>query len=454
MTRLAFSLLTTLPLLMPALPAQIKIPKLGEVIGLTPPPSTTGSQVVRLDMDSCKTRQCLAQKFPRPPEFFNTNAAAAYDPVRQGVWIGMDCSLACVDPASCRYICAPMAIPWAKKGLGALSLCPEGIGGLAFHNATNTLYIVDSRGFDLHQVKTGTNTDPTACSFQSDYCSIAANFPKNFYLGGLAIDQVRQLLFVGSYRLSSTAATHLYVASLVNRPGLPVVKRPWCGKLCDLTIPPVCPNNSATHTQITGLAFDSCRSILYITDSRTTSAYLFSLTGSGTNLACRLQLLKCCTSVVNSQGFHGLAVMPDLATSAGKSCTAAPCEACPQMVAGTRGDLALGNRHFAFTLDNAPNNVSAAVIGIGVGPCVTPGLNLGFCEAITINLRLRPLIFGVGVSGGTATCSGHGELRLPVGLQSQFCGLTLSTQWVVECRTRLGVGNGVTNCLAASVTSN
>ncbi len=448
----ALSLLLTLPILSLGLSAQIKLPKPGEVIGLRvakigsqPGPGKSG--VVRQDINTCKSSLCaLPQNFPN---VIQTNGGAAYDPVRGGVWIAASCLIACVDPVSCKYICKIQNPPWGSSGPAPLSPCAKGCAGLAFHNAQNTLYMVDSRGFDLHRVQLGSSTNPAACAFKSEVCSIAANFPKNYYLGGLAIDQVRQLLFVGSYKIIGTPAqTHLYVTSLVS-----TTVTHWCAKLCDLQIPGVCPGSKAQFTKITGLAFDSCRSILYITDANTTSAYAFTLTGSGRNLSCKLTLIKCCSSVVNGRGFHGLAVMPSRARPQGRSCTKSPCGNCPQMVAGTRGDAALGNKNFALTLSNAPTNVTAAILGIGVGPCVSPGLNLGFCQNITITPK-PPLIFGVKVLSGFTLCSGQAQLPLPVTLQSQFCGLTLSAQWVMECRTKAGVGHGVSNCLAFQVTSN
>ena len=222
------------------LSAQIKLPQPGEVIGLRVPklgsqPGPGKSGLVRQDINTCKSSLCaLPQNFPNA---IQTNGGAAYDPVRGGVWIAAICKIACVDPVSCKYICKPQNPPWGSTGPAPLSPCAKGCAGLAFHNAQNTLYMVDSRGFDLHRVQLGSSTDPAACAFKSEACNIAANFPKNYYLGGLAVDQVRQLLFVGSYKPFGTPkATHLYVASLVST----TVKKPWCAKLCDLKIPGVC----------------------------------------------------------------------------------------------------------------------------------------------------------------------------------------------------------------------
>ena len=106
-----------------------------------------------------------------------------------------------------------------------------------------------------------------------------------------------------------------------------------------------------------------------------------------------------------------------------------------------------------INIADVPANTTAAILGIGVGGCVSPGLNLGFCGNITIS-PTPPLIFGVKVLSGLGTCSGHAEFGLPVGLESKFCGLTISAQWVVACRGKQSVGYGVSNCVAAQLTSN
>ncbi|MEE9125918.1 MAG: hypothetical protein V3U11_02155, partial [Planctomycetota bacterium] len=155
----ALSLLLTLPILSLGLSAQIKLPKPGEVIGLRvakigsqPGPGKSG--VVRQDINTCKSSLCAPLNFPTQ---IHNNGGAAYDPVRGGVWLAASCQIACVDPVSCKYICKIQNPPWGSSGPAPLSPCAKGCAGLAFHNAQNTLYMVDSRGFDLHRVQLGSS---------------------------------------------------------------------------------------------------------------------------------------------------------------------------------------------------------------------------------------------------------------------------------------------------------
>ena len=141
-------------------------------------------------------------------------------------------------------------------------------------------------------------------------------------------------------------------------------------------------------------------------------------------------------------------------TTVGTTCTIAPCEVCPTMVAGTSGGApTLGNNGFALELNNAPANTQFAILGISQGACVLPGETflIPFCETIKV---AQPMDF-LGVmpfTAGISTCTTNISVPAQVPPDIIFVGWNLSMQWVISCDSASIVGRSVSNCVNFTIT--
>src|SRR5690606_32579898 len=100
----------------------------------------------------------------------------------------------------------------------------------------------------------------------------------------------------------------------------------WCQKRCELfggllrSFPPQCPSPKEIKPErITGLAFDSCRSLLYVTNGPWTTAYAYSAPGK-LEPTCEVRAAICCnypSEVLNDQ-YIGLAILPPAVESHGR----------------------------------------------------------------------------------------------------------------------------------------
>ncbi len=407
-------------------------------------PAIGSVKLVTQDVASCKSTACTTKTEASFQTHNGTNGGAAYDSIRGGVWISNGGKLSCINPDTCEFICKEELAPFAALGPRELSPYPQEVGGLAFDAAENTLYMVDARNHELHQVRLGSKSDPRACEFRTTKCKIDANMPPGYYPSGLAIDMARRLLFVASYDFTSKQS-HIYTTPLEK----------WCSKLCDVTdangnLPGPCPNLRVAFQGITGLAFNSCKSVLYVTDGAYTSEMAFAHIPTA-KYPCQVKPISCCPVPKTSDAdtWRGLALRPASTTTNGRPCTVKPCSTCPTMVAGFRGDAAMGNFHFALTLSNAPNETTVAVAAIGFGPC-TSGINVGLCAPLMANLT-GMFTLGVPMNASVASCSSHGVAPLPIPNDVKLCGLSLSAQWLPICVTPVGVGHGLSNCTSFSV---
>ncbi|MEE9126550.1 MAG: hypothetical protein V3U11_05375, partial [Planctomycetota bacterium] len=259
---------------------------------------------------------------------------------------------------------------------------------------------------------------------------------------GLATDDVRRLLFIGT--VSDTGVNAIHVARIDPTVGSP---QPWCSPFCSF-LAPTCTSSSRLG-RITGLAQDACHSMLYITDGKQTTYGVVTVSATG---ACSIQHVDCCPLVPNAanDAFTGLCLQPTPEVSTGTSCAISGCQGCGSVMRAVLvGDAVLGNPAFGFGLRNAPANTIAVVIAVNEGACTSPGLPIiGFCEPIRVPFApLPPFILLLPVPGSIGTCNFNLTLPVPVPLDTTFCGFTFSFQWVVGCQ---GIPNnvGVTNCVS------
>jgi hypothetical protein len=97
--------------------------------------------------------------------------------------------------------------------------------------------------------------------------------------------------------------------------------------------------------------------------------------------------------------------------------------------------------------------MSIAAIAIGLGPCTSPGLPLGFCTNVLVALNTPgPLVFFFGPPPAPPpSCNATRKLLLPIPVSKNLCNFQISFQWVVGCKGT-PAGNGMTNCQTLRIT--
>jgi hypothetical protein len=252
---------------------------------------------------------------------------------------------------------------------------------------------------------------------------------------GLAYSQRHDLLYIGISSRNTTTGKweHTCFVSPASSP---------CKPICSFKLFP------ASDELLTGLAWDNCARILYATDGQLTQGHGFS----GTN-HCTPKYALPCKKQLNSV-WHGLCLVPgDKDVRVGKSCTTAPCPSCPSMLASTYGgDPVLGNASFGFSLSQAPSN-GIGVLLLRYGP-LGPGFPF-LCDRLYATTGPLILLSAVPM-GGSGSCGGFANVNFPIpsspGLASVLCGAPLSSQWIVFCRTSVGIAlGGVSNALQFKV---
>ncbi len=359
---------------------------------------------------------------------------SAFDGRLPGLGISNGRDLTCIDSSSCKLLCPTAKIPLPPVGAGVKVWCT----GLAFVDSGALGSTAAAPGWLFASYNTGhigRLRDTTA-----QFCKLSVT---GVTIGGLATDDVKRLLFIGT--VSSTGANVIHVARIDPTVASP---QPWCSPFCSFPAP-TCTSTSKLGP-ITGLAHDSCRNMLFITDGKQTT---YGVVTAGAT-SCSIQHVDCCLLGSNAAGdsFTGLCVQPDPTESLGTSCALSGCQGCgPVMRAALTGAAVLGNPSFGFELRNAPSNTTALAFAANVGACSSPGLSLGFCAPVRVPFGpAPPLVLIFGVPGSVGTCNFN--VRLPTGLplDRELCGFTFSFQWVIGCT---GIPNnfGVTNCISFRV---
>jgi hypothetical protein len=381
------------------------------LIGLT----RTTPRLARADMSTCASQSCAGSL---GPALLPYAGGTAHDGMTGLTWVSNGTSMAGFGPSTCNLACTPFAAP-----------VPAGtvLTGLAAYEPTRTLFIADS-GNGILRLTLGSCTP----ALQFARCVVTGLQP-NHVIGGLAVSDTQDLLFLAGSTWTGAPNSRVYVATRTNP----------CTVSCSLPVP-----NCGTLTlgPITGLAFDDCRSVLWLTDGRQVLGLLWNrVTCTAT------QVVQCCAPAALGEPFVGLCVEPSHATSLGTSCTSATCAACPQLQQTTRGDPIVNNNFFALRLDGAPAQ-QRGWLTINTGACV-PGVSLPpFCGPLRVPLGGFFLALGPIVLGGTTGCTGSAIAVLSIPNNVTLCGLTMSSQFLVLCQSATGAGTGVSNCLSWTIT--
>jgi len=179
---------------------------------------------------------------------------------------------------------------------------------------------------------------------------------------------------------------------------------------------------------ITGMAYDSCEQLLYVTDGTQTAIYGNRI---GTT-PCDFQPVGCCPRSPGLAGrrWHGIDVEPVHPAAVGVNCLDRRCPNCTAMTMTAVGDPTVGNPRFAIEIAGAPTN-GFFQLGIAAGPCRPIGLPI-FCGNWHTDLATLVLLPFVSLSG-SATCDGAATIGLPVPQDYTLCGATLCVQGIVVC---------------------
>ncbi len=379
------------------------------IVGLT----RTTPLVVHQDTVTCNSAQCSPGGFPPTTAAFA--GGTAYDGRTRGVWISQGSRIAKVDTRNqCIYQCPPMPMPNTSSNL---------VTGLAYNELTNTLFATDLSGV-IRWYSVGGGCQLSLVS------RCIAPIGSAEVITGVATDDYAGLIFWCTV-VPGTAGGRVYVA----QQGAP------CNFFCQF---PVRQCGTSLLGPLSGLGYDSCRKVLWVTDGRRTVG------GAWDAASCSFVPVSCC---VNGAGepYVGLCVMPGSERSSGFSCTASTCPSCPTLRHLLGSEPTVGNPAFSLDLTNAPANTNAYLI-LNLGACTAPGLfSPPFCAPILVPFAPPPLIGGPMATGGGAGCTGSASQGLPVPNNPALCGVMFSSQFVGVCFNTAGVGTYVSNCLTWTV---
>ncbi len=425
-----------------AAPLAAQVAGAGEIVGVT----SATPQVMRQFMNP--QLQCLQSSCNLTFEKRTlTNAGgSAYDSRLGGLWITNGLTIACVDVATCKFLCTTQNIP-----LPPLSLQRPWCTGLAYVDSGALGSSATSPGWLFASYNTGdiARIDTSNCALKATFCK-AGGLPTGYSIGGLATDDVKRFLYVGASATTSTGVSHIITVARIDP--TPSSSTPWCTPFCRI-VPPGCTSSSPLGP-IQGLAHDACKSMLFVTDGKQTLWGLVLFSASG---ACSLTQLGCCPLNVGTSGdtYTGICLRPTPATSSGQSCTLPACNSCGTvMQAALVGEATIGNPAFGLGLRNAPSNSDAAAFALNAGTCTSPGANLGYCATVRVPLVPAPLVllfFGLPAVGGT--CSRNLTIPAPLPVNASLCGQRFAFQWAVRCPASASAPSnfGITDCLTATV---
>jgi len=437
MSKLSLFALAVLPVVAAPLSAQVAAGA-GEILGITSASPVVMRQFMNPQLKCIQTSCKLAFE----KQTLAGAGGSAYDSRLGGLWITNGLSLACVDVATCKFLCPAVNIP-----LPPLSLQKPWCTGLAYVDSGALKSNAAAPGWLFASYNTGdiARIDVIGCKLKATFCK-ASGLPAGYKIGGLATDDVQRFLYVGA---SNGSGGHIITIARIDP--TPASATPWCSPFCRI-VPPGCTTTTPLGP-IQGLAHDSCKRTIFVTDGKQT---LFGLVVNPTG-RCSITQLGCCPLTVNTTGdtYTGLCLRPTPAISSGSSCTLPSCNNCSAVMRATLvGDANLGNPAFGLGLRNAPSNSDAAAFALNVGTCTSPGANFGYCATVRVPLAPAPLILlFFGLPGASGTCNRNLTVPAPLPLDTAICGQPFSFQWVVRCPpTLVSLGNfGITNCLTARI---
>lgn len=340
---------------------------------------------------------------------------AAYNALRRSVWHTQGTRMSEVRIDDCQLLCSAAA----NLTLGNGSLCT----GLEICESRHAMYALESTA----GVAALTVWDIRACPPQvRNTCSFTLP-TRSHIAGAVAVDEREGRIFYAA-SLWTTAVPQNFV--LVARLGDP------CNILCRFPVD-TCGNRGMVA--ITGMTYDACDGLLYVTDGSQTAVLRTRPTSP-----CDFVAVACCerSPAIATYGWHGIDIEPPHAEPVGASCTGLNCPSCPSMRLSVRGDAVIGNPEFALEVHDAPSP-SVFFAALSPGQCRVPGLPV-FCGRWHTDLSGVVFLPGIALTGA-AGCNGDATLPLPIPYDYALCRAVLCAQGIVACRNATALGFGLTN---------
>ena len=389
-------------LLAAVVPAQITTP--GRVIGFATDATATLQPVIaRQSLCATGARVCPTA-MPAPSAAYA--GGAAYNAMHRSVWhtqgtrmmeIGIDdCQLLCSAPANLVLGPGSLATGLEVRESRYQLLQLESVPGAA------ALTI-----WHLRSCPIGVDSD---CRFPLPTAQHVA--------GAVALDE-RNGMVLYAASVFSTLVPNNQV--LIARDADP------CNIVCRFDVA-AC-GTTARLGAITGMGYDNCDQLLYLTDGTQTAIY----TNRGATSPCDFRAVGCCPTSPNLPNYrwHGLDVEPRHPAPVGVSCLDRGCPNCASMALVAVGDPVVGNPRFRIDIVDAPTG-SFFQLGIAAGPCRPIGFPI-FCGNWHTDLASLILLPIVPIAGA-GVCDGTSLVGLPVPLDYSLCGAVLCAQGLVVCR--------------------
>lgn len=389
-----------------------------------PSPAPTGFIDMQMMSPNCPPAftQCTTS-FPKQA-YTAWAGGTAYDPRYQTVWISDGAVLA-------EYYAAPAANCKARCPVTKATIQNNQalVTGLAISDRRSLLYQLASApgafelaSYDISGASAKCLGTYKVCRYPMSQSSIAT---------ALAYDEQRDLLYINIAVKQPVGYQNVLFVSKASSPCTPVCQTKYF----------LCSNNL-----VTGLAYDACSKTLYATDGQVTEAIVVS-----NPLNCQIGQGTCCPKQT-APTWRGLAIVPGWKQNqTGMSCTGGNCPTCPTMSAFTAGDPSLGSP-FVIGLQNAPAN-SFAALYFKIGGPASPGLSLPSPFCGTFYAFPWALSYPPSPTLGGSACSGQVQKILPIPPFASFCGLQLTTQWLVICPGTAGFGFGFSQAIDFTITS-
>lgn len=390
----------------------------GNLIGFASDSSTTlQPEILRQTLCTAGARVCPS---PLPPPSVAHAGGAAYSAFNRSLWHTQGTRLVETGIDNCQLVCAVAA---------NLVLGPNSV-------ATG-LTVCESR-YQLLQLESIPGTAALS-TFHTRSCPpavIAAcrvDLPTVRHLAGaVALDERDGLILYATSVFGAVVPANVVLVARDSDP---------CTILCSFEAT-AC-GNGARLGAITGMTYDDCTRLLYLTDGTQTAVY----TNRVGTTPCDFQIVGCCERSPGVPNFvwHGFDIEPRHPTTVGVNCLGRGCPTCTSMSLTALGDPTVGNPRFALSVDNAPGG-SFFQLGLAAGPCRPVGFPI-FCGNWHTDLGTLVLLPLVPL-GGTGPCDGSAILGLPIPKDYALCGAALCAQGIVICRpVTLPPALGLTNAL-------
>lgn len=332
------------------------------------------------------------------------SGGAAYNAIHGSVWHTQGTRMAEVSRGDCRLLCSVAA----NLVLGSASTAT----GLDVSESRRQMLQLESipgtAALTTWHLRSCPPGVVSACRF---------TLPTQRHVAGaVALDEQDDVIYYAASVFGALLPANLILVAPASDP---------CNIRCRFEVPS-CDN--AALGPITGMGYDSCRRLLYVTDGRQTLV----LTNRGANQPCEFRVVTCCprSPGLGNYSWLGLDVEPAHPAPVGQSCIGRGCRSCPNMAMVAFGDATVGNPAFGVHLGDAQPG-TLFQLAVAAGPCRDPGFPFGCGQWHT---QLSGLVFLPPVAVvGSGTCDGEADVGLPVPLDFALCGARLCLQGLVVC---------------------